>query len=1464
MILDHTQYFTRHEYQIGFKGGGGLKGLKVSGAVDGGRLGGLESLEKMFEMKAKKNIKKNMEDDLSHYLWGLTLVHLRKYGEAKEKFQEAAGIQPDYFEAYYYWGRVSYELGEYEECVEQFVKALDIRPSSYEALFYYGVGLYGLGRYEEAIDQFELCEEVRGDGKVYYNLGLCYDRLGRYEEAKVRYERACGVGGWDGGVYLNWGNSLYWNGEYGEAIEKYKKGVNRGVEVSGGVYLDGLFNMGASEYRLGRYEEAIELYERVLEKNPLDGEALNNIGASLCQLKKYEKGVQAYEKAILIGDDAGVYSNWGVALEAMGEDEKAGEIYEKGLELEDGNGVLLRNYSLLELKRGRYEEAKRVCERSIEVEASGDGYNHLGVIHVWLQEEGRALENYRRAIEHFGDNLGVYGNWELVLSRGGNFESIWDRGLGDGLYRLGEYGRAIQSYERWRQKEEGKGEGGLEEGKRELEEEVLRRLGRSYYEVGEYAKAIEVYNGGLGGIEVNWYRGRSYFEVGEYGKAIEDFEEVKEWGNEGNKGNGGNGGNKGWAWEGINFELGNAYYGLGEYERSIEMYEDGLARGGSDELLIQLGNAYREVGNFGKAKEKYLAGLKKNWDNGYGHSQLGEILVELEEYDSAFEHFNCGVKLDGGARNYYRMGYCLKKLGKYREGINYLNESLSKGGVGNEVYRELGEAYQGVRNYRGAIDAYEKAIEFEPGNWELYCNLGVVYQKMKKDVEAVKQFDLAIVIGGGGYRLYRLLGLSYLNLGRYEKADRNLEFAVQGLGVGEDCEDLFFLWGLVKYHLRVWEGAIEKLSQHISRGKGDGKAYYYMGLSYYEIGRYQDSERNLRQCMSFGKKGWEVSYYLGLSLKGQRRYGESLEYLKDCLEEGQGVRGVMEMGDIYELMGRYEEAINCYERVLKGEGLDGRVCIKLGQVLMKSERMDEAIEYFRRASEVDRYEALPYMKWGDLLLKMGSYEEAIEKYEVAVEYDGGNVELLMNWGLGLLELGKYREGLMKFHEVLGLKGLRDGDRGKVYHWMGRGEYYLKNYEEAKKRFLEGFSLGVESYEGYKYLGKTEVKLGDYRLGVEAIEKGIEKAIENRGNVWMDYYDLGYGYYRLGEYEKAIENLKTYLLGDEGLGVQRKEEVHALLGLCYKGMRDVKNLVEHFSKAIYYGEKSSSSKDFYVAGRAFQEMKDLFMELEEEKEKEKDEELKKGRFKDIPKVLEVVYHELGGSVDRIQKVLEGVGKYFEEYQGMIERMRMELGLDEDQKMRYGDLLARLGGVRLVENIRGGIKELEDDLLESVERVLRIYGDQSKSGVELKGVDINHLIGYLVERLEKVGESRGLRVKKELNEIPVIMGDQEKLEEILESILDNAYEAIENNGLRGGMIEVKTEKVSKDLFITVEDNGVGIDSEIKSKIFDAFFTTKSGSLGISLYLAKKFIEEHHGTISYRSERGVGSIFMINFPL
>ena len=1442
MILDHTKYFTRHEYQIGFKGGRGLKGLKVSGAVDGGKVGSLESLVKMFERRTKKN----GEDDLSHYLWGLTLVHLRKYGEAKEKFQEAVRIQPDYFEAYYYWGRVCHELGEYEECVEQIVKALDIRPSSYEGLFYYGVGLYELGRYEEAIDEFKLCEEVCGDGEVYYNLGLCYDRLGEYGKAKLSYEKANGLKGWDGGVYLNWGNSLYWNGEYEEAIEKYKKGVNREGEVRGGVYLDGLFNMGASEYRLGRYEEAIELYERVLEKNPLDGEALNNIGASLCGLKRYGKGVQAYEKAILIGDDDRVYNNWGVALEGMGEDEEAGRVYEEGLGLGAGNGVLLRNYSLLQLKRGRYEEAKRMCERSIELEESGDGYNHLGVIYVWLQEDGKALENYRRAIEYFGDDLGVYGNWELVLSRGGNFESDWDRELGDGLYRLGEYGRAIRSYERWRGKEEGKGEG-----KRELEEGVLKKLGRSYYEVKEYAKAIEVYSEGLRGIEVNWYRGRSYYEVGEYGKAIEDFEEVKEGGNEVGKG---------WEWGGVDFELGNAYYGLGEYERSIELYEDGLAKGDCDELLIQLGNAYQKVGNFEKAKEKYLAGLKKNWDNGYGHSQLGEILVGFEEYESAFEHFNCAVRLEGGAVNYYRMGYCLKKLGKYREGINYLNESLSKGGIGSEVYVELGEAYQGVRNYRGAIDAYEKAIELEPDNWELYCNLGIVYQKMKKDEEAVKQFDLAIVIGGGGYRLYRLLGISYLNLGRYEKADRNLEFAVQGLGMGEGCEDLFFLWGLVKYHLRIWEGAIEKLSQHITRGKGDEKAYYYIGLSYYEIGRYQDSERNLRQCISFGRKGWEVSYYLGLSLKGLGKYGESLEYLKDCLEEGQGVRGVMEMGDIYELMGSYEEAINCYERVLNVDRADGKVCIKLGQVLMKSERTDEAIEYFRRASELNQYEALPYMKWGDLLLKMGSYEEAIEKYEVAGEYDRGNVEVLMNWGLGLLEVGKYREGLKKFDEVLRLEGLRDGDRGKVYHWMGRGEYYLKNYEEAKKRFLEGFGLGVESYEGYKYLGKTEVKLGDYRLGVEAIEKAIEKGVGFGGSVWMDYYDLGYGYYRLGEYEKAIENLKTYLLGEEGLGVEKKEEVHALLGLCYKGLRDVKNLVEHFSKAIYYGEKSSSSKDFYVAGRAFQEMKDLFLELEQEK----DEDLKKGRLNDIPKVLEVVYHELGGSVGRIQKVLEGVGKYFEEYQKMIEQMRMELDLDEDQKMRYGDLLRRLGGVRLVENIRGGIKELEDDLLESLERVLRIYGDQSKSGMELRGVDINQLIGYLVDRLEREGESKGLKIEKRLNEIPVITGDQEKLEEILESILDNAYEAIEKNDLKGGIIEVKTEKVDKDLFITIEDNGVGIDSGIQNKIFDPFFTTKLGGLGISLYLAKKFIEEHHGTISYRSEKGVGSIFMINFPL
>lgn len=109
---------------------------------------------------------------------------------------------------------------------------------------------------------------------------------------------------------------------------------------------------------------------------------------------------------------------------------------------------------------------------------------------------------------------------------------------------------------------------------------------------------------------------------------------------------------------------------------------------------------------------------------------------------------------------------------------------------------------------------------------------------------------------------------------------------------------------------------------------------------------------------------------------------------------------------------------------------------------------------------------------------------------------------------------------------------------------------------------------------------------------------------------------------------------------------------------------------------------------------------------------------------------------------------------------------------------------------------------------------------------------------------------------------IYADREKLEIILYNLLSNAlkYTSAE------GSIKLSIAEETEDVSIRVEDNGAGIPSETGDKLFDKFYkaerakTSSKAGFGIGLYLVKHFTEQHKGTISYESEEGEGTTFIL----
>lgn len=128
---------------------------------------------------------------------------------------------------------------------------------------------------------------------------------------------------------------------------------------------------------------------------------------------------------------------------------------------------------------------------------------------------------------------------------------------------------------------------------------------------------------------------------------------------------------------------------------------------------------------------------------------------------------------------------------------------------------------------------------------------------------------------------------------------------------------------------------------------------------------------------------------------------------------------------------------------------------------------------------------------------------------------------------------------------------------------------------------------------------------------------------------------------------------------------------------------------------------------------------------------------------------------------------------------------------------------------------------------------------------------------------------LIVEKDYANVPEIMGLPSKLNQVFMNVIHNAVQAIKkthsNALLPTGRLKITTQSTEKSLFISIQDNGSGMDKSTQSRIFEPFFTTKpiGEGTGLGLSISYGIIEQHRGKISVASQINLGSTFTIELP-
>lgn len=175
----------------------------------------------------------------------------------------------------------------------------------------------------------------------------------------------------------------------------------------------------------------------------------------------------------------------------------------------------------------------------------------------------------------------------------------------------------------------------------------------------------------------------------------------------------------------------------------------------------------------------------------------------------------------------------------------------------------------------------------------------------------------------------------------------------------------------------------------------------------------------------------------------------------------------------------------------------------------------------------------------------------------------------------------------------------------------------------------------------------------------------------------------------------------------------------------------------------------------------------------------------------------------------------------------------------------------------------LTKVSNSLVEQIDALTKIANEFSNFAKmprpNEEEVDIVQVISNVVEVFQ---QAEGAAIELSGLELLIIQVDKDQMIRVFNNLIKNAIQAIseENEGLIQIRIQVENEK----LCIEVEDNGIGIPDDQRSKIFTPYFTTKSTGTGIGLAMVKQIILNHRGTIYFDSVVNFGTTFFIEIPL
>jgi signal transduction histidine kinase len=184
----------------------------------------------------------------------------------------------------------------------------------------------------------------------------------------------------------------------------------------------------------------------------------------------------------------------------------------------------------------------------------------------------------------------------------------------------------------------------------------------------------------------------------------------------------------------------------------------------------------------------------------------------------------------------------------------------------------------------------------------------------------------------------------------------------------------------------------------------------------------------------------------------------------------------------------------------------------------------------------------------------------------------------------------------------------------------------------------------------------------------------------------------------------------------------------------------------------------------------------------------------------------------------------------------------------------------GSAPNLDEAREAIQRIIRDGSRAGQVVARIRALSQKTRSARESVDINEAIEEIVVLIGAELQRNQIVLEMDLApDLPLVVGDRVQLQQVVMNLILNGVEAMRSVPEHERNLLVRTQGGESDeVRVSLQDSGTGIDPETQEEIFDAFYTTKPGGLGMGLAISRSIVETHGGRLWGMRNHGPGSTF------